>query len=78
MAAYAIYYLATTEGTLAEKLRKGIKPAIKMRPDAVSAKKPEGGSANGGANASAELNVSNLPKEVELDLIKNIDNSNHA
>ena len=33
--AYAIYFLLTTEGTLRQRLRKGITPQIKMRPDAV-------------------------------------------
>ncbi len=36
--AYALYYLLTTKGSLRERLRKGIKPAIKMRSDAVSKK----------------------------------------
>ncbi len=54
-----------------ERVRKGLKPAIKMRPDAVSAKMPP-------AVAAAQLNVADLPKEVEMNLIKNIDTSNHA
>ena len=29
--AYAIYFLLTTEGSLRERLRKGITPQIKMR-----------------------------------------------
>ena len=72
LSAYAIYYLMTTKGTLMERLRKGVKPAIKMRPDAVSAKKPSA------AAAAAQLNAADLPKDVEMNLIKNIDTSNHA
>ena len=33
--AYAVYFLMTTKGTLKERLRKGITPVIKPRPDAV-------------------------------------------
>ena len=32
---YAIYFLLTSEGTLRQRLRKGITPQIKMRQDAV-------------------------------------------
>ena len=32
---YAIYFLLTSEGSLRQRLRKGIEPQIKMRPDAV-------------------------------------------
>ena len=35
--AYAIYYLATTEGTMMERLRKGVTPTIRPRPDAIVA-----------------------------------------
>ena len=32
---YAIYFLLTSEGSLSQRLRKGVTPQIKMRPDAV-------------------------------------------
>jgi len=35
--AYAIYYLLTTEGTLMERVQKGMVPTIRPRPDAVIA-----------------------------------------
>jgi len=54
---YAIYYLLKTPGSLRERLAKGIKPVIRMRPDAQIAKKKRAA-----ANGS--------PKEVELRLME--------
>ena len=62
--AYAIYFLLTTEGSLRERLRKGITPQIKMRQDAVLRPLQTGEEQNG--------------REVEMALVNDRDATNHV
>ena len=62
---YAIYFLLTTEGSLRQRLRKGITPQIKMRSDAVI--RP--------LNNDDEEEES---KEVEMALVNDKDVTNHV
>ena len=58
--AYAIYYLLTTEGSLTERLQKGITPTIKPRPDAIIAET---------ARRSARVVGGDPDRDVELSLV---------
>jgi hypothetical protein len=60
---YAIYYLLTTPGTLMERLSKGIKPVIRMRPEAIIAQQKRN-------------SADQTPKEVELRLMDDEDAAN--
>jgi len=62
--AYAIYFLLTTEGSLRERLRKGITPQIKMRQDAVLRPLQTGEEQNS--------------REVEMALVNDRDATNHV
>ena len=65
--AYAIYFLLTTAGTLRQRLRKGITPQIKMRPDAVLNPIQQHGT-----EGEEEC------KEVEMALVNDKDVTNHV
>ena len=60
--AYAIYYLLTTKGTLAERLRLGVTPTIKPRPDAVIAME----------HAERLKMCNGEDKDVEMDLVSSL------
>ena len=62
--AYAAYYLLTTPGTLRERLRAGITPVIKPRPDAIVAESKRKAKAVVGGDAD---------RDVELNLVSNED-----
>ena len=68
--AYAIYYLCTTEGTLKERLRKGITPVISMRPDAIILSK-RAPVREAGEAAAAD-------GDAEMKLLNNVDKGNHV
>ncbi len=59
-----------TPGTLMERLRLGVTPVIKMRRDAEVFQLPE-------EKGQSKNNEADL-KEVEMNLIKDMDRSNHA
>jgi hypothetical protein len=63
--AYAIYYLLTTKGTFMERMRLGITPTIKPRPDAVMAME----------HAQRQKMSNGEDKDVEMNLVN--DKQNH-